>query len=151
MQIDGATRSSTQVACGSSLLSGIRSKALLVLFAGAVLPLAFAPFGWAVLAIIALAVLFAAVAVTPRRQALWLAYLFGLGYFGVGVSWIFISISRYGNGPFTAVVVTGAFVGLLAFYPWLAVYTVHRLRPQMDAMALWLVLPSAWVLSLIHI
>jgi apolipoprotein N-acyltransferase len=53
--------------------------------------------------------IFVLTAQSSRRQALWSAYLFGLGYFGVGVSWVFISISQYGNGPVVAVLVTAAF------------------------------------------
>ena len=58
------------------------------------MPLAFAPVGWAWLAMIALAAFFALTAQSSKRQVLWSAYLFGLGYFGVGVSWVFISISQ---------------------------------------------------------
>ncbi|MCW1936121.1 apolipoprotein N-acyltransferase [Pseudomonas sp. MDMC_285] len=91
--------------------------------------------------------IFVLTAQSSRRQALWSAYLFGLGYFGVGVSWVFISISQYGNGPVVAVLVTAAFVSLLALFPWGVAYLVRCLRPEMDAMALWLGLPAAWVLS----
>ena len=111
------------------------------------MPLAFAPVGWAWLAVIALAAFFALVAQPSRRQALWSAYLFGLGYFGIGVSWVFISISQYGNGPVVGAVITAAFVSLLALFPWCVAYLVGRLRPELDGMALWLGLPAAWVLS----
>ena len=111
------------------------------------MPLAFAPVGWAWLAMIALAAFFALTAQSSKRQVLWSAYLFGLGYFGVGVSWVFISISQYGNGPVVAGLATAAFVSLLALFPWGVAYLVRRLRPEMDAMALWLGLPAAWVLS----
>jgi len=84
------------------------------------MPLAFAPFGWAWLAVVALAALFVLTAQPSKRQALWSAYFFGLGYFGVGVSWVFVSISAY---------------------------LVRRLHPEMDATALWLGLPATWVLS----
>lgn len=80
------------------------------------MPLAFAPVGWAWIAVMALAALFVLVAQSSRRQALWSAYIFGLGYFGVGVSWVYISISQYGNGPVVAVLATTAFVSL-GFYP----------------------------------
>jgi apolipoprotein N-acyltransferase len=81
------------------------------------MPLAFAPVGWAWLAMIALAAFFALTAQSSKRQVLWSAYLFGLGYFGVGVSWVFISISQYGNGPVVAGLATAAFVSLLALFP----------------------------------
>lgn len=62
------------VVCGAALL------------AGGALPLAFAPYGWAWIAVLSPAVLFMLASVAKPRQALWAAYLFGLGYFGVGVS-----------------------------------------------------------------
>ena len=115
----------------SSLYTGVRYKPLLTggmaLLAGGAMPLAFAPVGWAWLAVIALATFFVLTAQSSRRQALWSAYLFGLGYFGVGVSWVFISISQYGNGPVVAVLVTAAFVSLLALFPWGVAYLVRCL------------------------
>lgn len=119
----------------------------LALFAGAVLPLAFAPVGWSWLAVLSPAVLFILAAGLTKRPSLWAAYLFGLGYFGVGVSWVFISISRYGSGLVMATLVTMGFVALLALFPLSAIYLVRMLRPQMDGLALWLGLPAAWVLS----
>jgi len=111
------------------------------------MPLAFAPVGWAWLAVIALAAFFVLTAQPSSRQALWSAYFFGFGYFGVGASWVFISISQYGNGPVAAVLATAAFISLLALFPWSVAYLVRRLRPELDAVALWLALPAAWVLS----
>ena len=66
---------------------------------------------WKKLATLALFVL---TAQPSKRQALWSAYFFGLGYFGVGVSWVFVSISQYGNGPVVGMLATAAFVSLLA-------------------------------------
>jgi|TARA_R100001244_G_scaffold132383_1_gene108625 apolipoprotein N-acyltransferase len=120
---------------------------VMALLAGGAMPLAFAPVGWAWIAVMALAALFVLVAQSSRRQALWSAYIFGLGYFGVGVSWVYISISQYGNGPVVAVLATTAFVSLLALFPWGVAYLVRRLHPEIDATALWLGLPAAWVLS----
>lgn len=122
-------------------------KGLLALLLGGSMPLAFAPVSWAWLATICLAAFFALTAQPSRRQALWSACLFGLGYFGVGVSWVFVSISQYGSGPVVALLATAAFVSLLALFPWSVVYLVRRLRPDMGAMALWVGLPAAWVLS----
>lgn len=117
----------------SDLTSGMRYKTFLTrvmaLLAGGAMPLAFAPVGWAWIAVMALAALFVLVAQSSRRQALWSAYIFGLGYFGVGVSWVYISISQYGNGPVVAVLATTAFVSLLALFPWGVAYLVRRLHP----------------------
>ena len=133
------------------LSTGMRYKTLvtrvMALLAEGAMPLAFAPFGWAWLAVVALAALFVLTAQPSKRQALWSAYFFGLGYFGVGVSWVFVSISQYGNGPVVGMLATAAFVSLLALFPWGVAYLVRRLHPEMDATALWLGLPATWVLS----
>ena len=67
------------------------------------MPLAFAPVGWAWLAVIALAAFFVLTAQPSSRQALWSAYFFGFGYFGVGASWVFISISQGVQGIIVAI------------------------------------------------
>ena len=131
----------------ATVFSGMCAVYALALLVGAVLPLAFAPLGWYWLAVLSPAVLFLLAARLPKRQALWASYFFGLGYFGVGVSWVFISISRYGSGPVTAMLVTVGFVALLALFPWSAVFLVRTLCPRMGGFALWLGLPAAWVLS----
>lgn len=117
------------------------------LVAGALLPLAFAPFGWWWLAPLALAVLFAIGAAAPARTAGWASYCFGLGFYGVGVSWIFISISRYGHsGAVLAGLATALFVAFLALFPWLCVWLARRLRPGTGFVAVAIAFPAAWLL-----
>ena len=68
----------------------------LALFSGALLPLAFAPFNFFPVAFISPAILFA-LFLTERvnnnsLRALKIGFVFGLGLFGVGVSWVFVSM-----------------------------------------------------------
>lgn len=72
---------------------------LMMVVAGALWPLAFAPFGfWPLAALLPLILLWAWDQVTPRWAAT-LGGLFGLGAYGVGISWIFISLHEYGHAP----------------------------------------------------
>lgn len=119
----------------------------LALLAGVLLPLAYAPIDWVWLSLLSPALLFAIAAAAPLKRALWAAYLFGLGYFTVGTSWVFVSISRYGTGPVVAAVVTTIFMAVLALFPWAAVYIGRKLRPQRDGLLLWLAFPLAWLLA----
>jgi apolipoprotein N-acyltransferase len=120
---------------------------LLALIAGAALPLAFEPFGFWWLALIAPAVLFAVGASAPERTATLAGYLFGIGFYGVGVSWIYISIGRYGHsGIVLAVLFTALFVAILALFPLLAVKLARRLAPRVDFAALVIAFPLAWLL-----
>ncbi len=115
--------------------------------AGAAFPLAFAPFGWWPLAVLAPAVLFRLLAapLAPRR-AFALGWAFGLGAFGVGVSWVYVSLHDYGGAPAPlAAFLTLVFVAGLALLPGLLGWGVARLAPPGAARAL-LSLPAAWAL-----
>ncbi len=120
---------------------------LLALLAGAALPLAFAPLAFAPLALVSAALLFIAwLNVTPRR-ALWRGYLFGLGQFGVGVSWVYVAIHVFGYaGVFLAGFLTALFVALLTLFPALLGYFVTRFFTGADNKKILLVFPAAWTL-----
>ena len=52
------------------------------------------------------------------RDAAWLGFLFGLGWFGAGVSWVYISLNVYGAMPAPlAAAVTLLFCAYLALFP----------------------------------
>ncbi|MBS1134931.1 MAG: apolipoprotein N-acyltransferase [Burkholderiaceae bacterium] len=92
---------------------------------GAVHALAFAPWNLPWLQVLALALLFAlaARARSPGQAAL-LGLAFGLGWFGVGVSWVYISMHVYGQMPAVlAALATAAFCVFLATYPAMALLT----------------------------
>lgn len=120
----------------------------LSLLAGASLPLAFAPFGWYPLAVPALAALFALWLSSSSHQAFWRGWLFGLGMFGVGTSWVYVSIHYFGNiEPAVAAVVTVLFVATFALYPGLLGYLLTRLFPQPSPGKLLVVFPAGWTLA----
>lgn len=63
------------------------------------MPAAFAPLnGWPV-ALLSVAVLFALWLGDTRARAAWHGFLFGLGLFGVGASWTYISLHTFGGMP----------------------------------------------------
>ena len=116
------------------------------LAAGALMPLAFAPFGWFPLALFALAVLFALWQHASPRQAFWQGYLFGFGMFGFGVYWVYISIHVYGHSPLPlAVGVMLLFVAFLALFPALAGYLATRTLQPLGAARLVWAMPAVWV------
>ncbi len=122
---------------------------LLALAAGVALVFAFAPFDLYPLAILAPALLFLALeGVSPRRAAR-RGLLFGLGLFGVGVSWVFVAIHVYGDsGVAVAALLTALFVTALAGYPALFAFGAARLRPG-EGGAFWYLglLPALWLAS----
>lgn len=115
------------------------------LMAGAVLVLAFAPWQWAWLAPLALWSLLFLLRDQDPRRAFGIGYAFGLGQFGFGVSWVFVSIHEHGNaGLPLALLLTGLLIGFLALFPALVTAVTAWLDRRARGRALW-VFPAAWV------
>ncbi len=111
--------------------------------AGVLFTLAFAPFDYAYLAILALSLLFACWQGISPRRALLRGYLFGLGEFGLGVSWVYVSIHDFGGaGIASAGALTTLFVAFWAVFPALAGYLCARLTTLNRV----LLMPVMWLL-----
>jgi len=121
--------------------------ALIALLAGLALPLSFAPYGLWPLAMLSLTVLFHAWREgTPKAAAL-RGYLFGVGMFGHGVSWIQVSIHKFGLPMYSfSVTMTALFVLFMALYPALAGWLVRRLPARDETWRTLLVAPVVWTL-----
>ena len=123
-----------------------RINGLAVLFAGALAVTAFAPYGWYPVAILSLAVLFNQWLLDTPRQALLHGALFGLGYFGVGVSWVFVSVYVYGQVPVAAaILVTLLFVAVLSLYPALLGYFLKRMTVASTGLLPLLAFAAGWI------
>jgi apolipoprotein N-acyltransferase len=72
-------------------------KALLACSFGALTTLAFAPFDFYIFALITPGALYLLLKNQSIKRASCLSWLFGLGFFGTGVSWVYVSIHVYGN------------------------------------------------------
>ena len=117
------------------------------LAAGAALPLAFAPFELFPVAFASLAALFLAWhrCGTPRRAFL-LGWLFGLGSFGAGISWVYESFQFANVAGALAFALTVGLVACLALYPAVLGWIVVRSAPAGEASRLLAVYPAAWTL-----
>jgi apolipoprotein N-acyltransferase len=117
-----------------------------VFVAGALTPLGFAPFSLSPMAVLAPAVLFALWVDVTARRAAWRGFLYGCGFFGVGVSWVYVSLYNFGNmpAPLAAFAVL-LFVAILALYPALLGALLARLRIAVGPRLL-LIMPAGWVL-----
>ncbi|MES2407913.1 MAG: apolipoprotein N-acyltransferase [Pseudomonadota bacterium] len=80
-------------------------------------------------------------------QAILSGFLFGLGYFGSGVSWIYISLHTYGAMAWPlALLATSLFCAFLALFPAAVGGLQHYLRKA--GMARWLLaVPALWMLT----
>lgn len=100
---------------------------LLVLFAGLLTPLAFAPFNIWPLSILSPAVLAFALISRTAKEALWLGFWFGMGLYGSGASWVYISIHEFGFASvFLATLLTGIFIIVLSLVFSLPFYLFGR-------------------------
>lgn len=117
------------------------------LICGALLPLAYAPFGWFPVAFFSLACCWLLCSACSSRRALVRGWWYGLGMFGIGVSWVYVSIHHYGDASLAASIsIALAMVAILAVYIALFAWAVNRLGSRASWWT-WLGLaPAAWVL-----
>jgi apolipoprotein N-acyltransferase len=122
-------------------------KYALALLAGLLLPFAFAPAGFYPLAILCPAILLSLWLNSSAKQVFWLGLIFGISFFGVGASWIYISINEFGNtaAPI-AVFITALFVIALALFIAVQGYLLTRFFPYNTASKYYLAFPGGWAL-----
>ncbi len=120
---------------------------VIALLAGAGLPLAFSPVGLFPLAVFLPAILFYFWLRSSPRQAFVIGYLFGVGFFGVGVSWVAVSFYRFGSmGMALSVAATLLFVLFLALFPALLGWVSRRYFSTLsERRYLLLLTPALWV------
>ena len=103
---------------------------LLLIAAGGVCTLAFAPYTlwWIPLLSVALLVFFLQGA-TTAKQAAALGFSFGVGWFGVGISWVHVSIAQFGGLPLAGSIgLMALLVGYLALFPAFTLWLSYKLR-----------------------
>ena len=127
------------------LLSHYKHYAVL-LAAGAIFPLGLAPFMFWPAVIVSMAVLFKALEAASLRQAYVRTFIYAVGLFTTGASWVFVSIHEYGFLPApiaaTATLLFCIFLASIFAIPFM----LAALIPQTQA-AYVLGLPSIWILS----
>lgn len=114
---------------------------------GVLLTLAFAPFNYSYLAVVSLTLVFYSwLDCSPARAAL-RGYLYGLGLFGTGISWVYISIADYGGASVVAaVLLTLLVVCFWALFPMLTAYLAVKLSGQKHKEKLIWIIPFSWIL-----
>ncbi|MEH6587509.1 MAG: apolipoprotein N-acyltransferase [Halioglobus sp.] len=114
--------------------------------AGALVTLSLAPFDIWPAGILSCALLAWLLSTCEPRQAFWRGWLYGLGLFGSGVSWVYVSIHVHGNAPIPlASLLTLLFcAGLAIFHGMFAWLYVKHLRKLPGGMLMGF--PMLWVL-----
>lgn len=119
---------------------------LLAFVAGAAAVLSFAPIGLYPVAIGSFALLVPLWTRASPRRAFWIGFAFGMGLFGAGVSWVYVSLSVYGGmPPPLAAFATVCFCALISLFPAGAGWLQARV-PAPDLARACLVMPAAWTL-----
>ena len=107
---------------------------------------AFAPFGFYPVALLTFSWLAHAWRSRAPRDCARLGFAFGLGLFGAGVSWVYVSLHTFGGmPPVLAAAATLIFCAFLALFPAAAGWLQARL-PTDAAVRACLVIPAAWTL-----
>ncbi|MGZ4997714.1 MAG: apolipoprotein N-acyltransferase, partial [Methylobacter sp.] len=115
--------------------------------AGILLTLSFSPFDYSYFALVALVFLFACWRSISARRAALRGYLFGLGAFGSGVSWVYISVHDFGGaGVLGASLLTALFAAFWALFPALTGYLWVKTNPGNKRAVRIILLPVIWIL-----
>lgn len=108
-----------------------RSRAALLLLAlgcGALLPLALAPFDWWPLGLLSIGGWFWLLDGRRPGFAAALGFAYGIGKFGLGVSWVYVSIRLYGNASLPlAGFLVALFVAGLSLFPLLQAWIYRKI------------------------
>ena len=108
---------------------------LVAVAAGGLLPLALAPFGIWPLLLVSAGVLFWLLRRTQTgKGAFWRGWLYGVGKYGVGASWVYVSIHVYGStAPWLAGLLVVLFVAGMAVFNGVLGWAFHRLVRAQDS------------------
>lgn len=117
---------------------------LLALPAGALITLSQAPFDFWPLSLLAPLLLLLLLQNTTPRQATLRGWLFGLGLFGSGASWVYVSIHEHGQASaLLASTLTLGFVAGLALFFALHAWIWQRWFSKVNVLLGW---PTLWIL-----
>ena len=125
-----------------------RLACLIAFLAGGALVAAFSPLDVAVLCVLAPALLIHLwLSAAQPRDCAWIGFAFGMGLFGAGVSWVYVSLSLFGGMPAPlASFATLAYCAWLALLPAAVGYAQRRLCGGDDIRAL-VAIAALWMLS----
>jgi len=138
----------TVISFFNKLYSNNWTMRLSLIIAGGIYPLAFSPFEIWPLAFISLFVLLGSFFVQKSLSNFKCGFYWGLGCFGVGASWVYVSIHEFGFVPaLGAGALTMLFVSILALYKGLFAYLTGRIIQKTDKLLFVFIAPLVWSLS----
>lgn len=114
---------------------------------GAATVLAYAPFNFFWLPVLTLAALIRLWRGRTPKQAALIGFAFGLGLFGFGVGWVYVSLHDYGRMPaILAAIATFLFCAVLALFPGAAGFLQARVTLSTLTKSV-VFIPALWAIS----
>ena len=133
------------------LISTIRERYSVFIFvfiAGLLGPLGFAPFHSPGFIIISVAIFYSILLNNSVQQSFVLGFVYGMGYFGFGVSWIILSIHDYGDlNYFFAGIITLVFISYLSLFPAAVAYVFKKIKLEKSSLISMFLFSILWCLS----
>lgn len=115
---------------------------------GLLFPLGFAPFHLPGMAIIGMAFFYHGLRSPSLKSPLLSGFLFGLGAFGLGTSWVYVSINEYGHlHSILAAFITFLFLSYLSFFPAIVAYVFSKLDFKNQPLYSGLLFSTLWILG----
>lgn len=129
-------------------ISNPRVRAGLALVVGLLMTFSYAPFSQGWLAPILLAAWFLLlIRSQSAKQAMSVGFAFGFGWFGAGISWVFVSIDQFGGLPLiVSVLLMVVLWAYLALFPMLASFLWFKCRRFAGGFPL-LIFPLIWLVA----
>jgi apolipoprotein N-acyltransferase len=119
---------------------------VIAFLAGAASVVAFAPAGIYPVAVATFALLIYLWVDASPKACFWTGFWFGLGLFGAGVSWVYVSMTQFGGMPAPlAALAIALFSAFLALFPAAAGWLQARI-PASEAVRASLLIPASWTL-----
>lgn len=114
---------------------------------GLLLPMGFSPFHLPGAAILGIALFYAQINQLKAQKSFFNGLFFGLGYFGLGISWVFISIHDYGHlNALVSGLITLFFTLYLALFPAFTAFLFAKLNTRLTPLYSCLLFSALWVL-----
>ncbi|WP_031435017.1 apolipoprotein N-acyltransferase [Methylomarinum vadi] len=120
---------------------------LLSPLAGGLMTLSFAPFNVWLLSLFSLVFAFYSWQGVSPGRALWRGFLYGVGLYGSGVHWVYVSIHDYGGAHYIGAGLLTAFFCLFwTIFPALTAYLTAKLENRQGVWGKVVLLPAIWIL-----
>ncbi|WP_425463065.1 apolipoprotein N-acyltransferase [Marinobacter piscensis] len=140
-------RSASSIAPAHPFFSNRWSSAATLVVAGALQTLTFSPFHFWWLGPVSILLILLVSLPLPAKKLFTAGWLTGVGLFASGATWVYISISEFGNTPVAvSVLLTVIFVAGLALFPALAFWFWGKLA-KVSAWRRLVLFPAIWILG----